>query len=157
MRRNTFLKILVHSFGVIIAGVVAAPSILTAFSPVRGRRPEAWVRLGPADIYGVGDTTKAVLALPRDDDTKPLQLKGVYVWRMAEDAWVIFSRNCTDLGCPVTWDPGSGVFFCPCHGGIFARDGQRMAGPPKRPLDRYASRVRNGMVEVDVSSLSPVH
>jgi menaquinol-cytochrome c reductase iron-sulfur subunit len=157
MRRNTFLKIVVHSFGAIIAGVVAAPSVLTAFSPVRLRRPETWVRLGPVDLYKAGETTKAVLALPRRDHTQPLQPKGVYVWRTPEDSWVVFSRNCTDLGCPVTWDPGSEVFFCPCHGGIFARDGRRMAGPPRRPLDRYASRVRNGMLEVDISSLSAVH
>lgn len=157
MRRNTFLKLVVHSFGAIMAGVVAVPSVLTAFSPVRVRRPGTWVRLGPVEVYGVGDTVKAVLALPRNDRTKALQLKGVYVWRTTENGWVVFSRNCTDLGCPVTWDPGSEVFFCPCHGGIFARDGERMAGPPRRPLDRYASRIRNGMLEVDVSSLSPAH
>lgn len=157
MRRNTFLKLVVHSFGIIVAGVVAVPSLWSALAPARGRQPARWVRVGPVDLFAPGSTVKSVMALPRDEAATPLQLKAIYVWRPTEDEWVVFSRNCTDLGCPVTWDPGSEVFFCPCHGGIFAKNGERLAGPPKRALDRYASRVRNGMLEVDISSLSPQH
>ncbi|WP_164102419.1 QcrA and Rieske domain-containing protein [Candidatus Laterigemmans baculatus] len=82
--------------------------------------------------------------------------QSVYVWRRSAEEVVVFSRSCTDLGCPVTWDPGSHCFLCPCHGGIFAKDGERMAGPPDRPLYRYANRVRDGRLEIDLSSVPPM-
>jgi hypothetical protein len=75
-----------------------------------------------------------------EGEPRPLSRQGVYVWRPTDEEVVVFSRSCTDLGCPVIWDGGSQCFFCPCHGGIFARDGRRMAGPPDRELYRYANR-----------------
>jgi menaquinol-cytochrome c reductase iron-sulfur subunit len=94
--------------------------------------------------------------VPREDWAATLRERGVYVWRRSEQEVVVFARNCTDLSCPVTWDPGSQWFFCPCHGGIFSKDGERMAGPPKRPLYRYTNRIRDGVVEIDLRSLPPI-
>ena len=39
--------------------------------------------------------------------------------------------------------PPSG-FSCPCHGGAYDIEGNRIAGPPVRALDRYAFSVVNG-------------
>jgi hypothetical protein len=39
--------------------------------------------------------------------------------------------------------PPSG-FSCPCHGGAYDIEGNRIAGPPVRALDRYAFSIRNG-------------
>ena len=68
---------------------------------------------------------------------------------------VVFSRVCTDVGCPVTYDRGSACFLGPCHGGIFTQDGTPIHGPPPRPLYRYAARVRDGVLEIDLNSLPP--
>jgi menaquinol-cytochrome c reductase iron-sulfur subunit len=97
-----------------------------------------------------------VAPVPRGDWARSLGEKGVFVWRASEEEVVVFSRNCTDLSCPVTWDPGSNWFYCPCHGGIFAQDGTNVAGPPTRPLYRYANRVQNGVLEIDLLSLPPM-
>jgi len=39
--------------------------------------------------------------------------------------------------------------MCPCHGGVYDFRGLRVAGPPPRPLDRFATRIRrDGVVEL---------
>ncbi len=73
----------------------------------------------------------------------------------------IFSR-CAHLGCPV--QPNGPIdeqakkdvngvelrpvlaasFGCPCHGGLYDSEGNRMAGPPVRSLDRYEFSIKNG-------------
>jgi succinate dehydrogenase / fumarate reductase iron-sulfur subunit len=42
-------------------------------------------------------------------------------------------------------------FRCPCHGGNFDRQGNVLAGPPPRPLDRYAFKVDSGHLLVEVT------
>ena len=37
-------------------------------------------------------------------------------------------------------------FGCPCHGGQYDTEGNRIAGPPVRALDRYSFSIRNGNV-----------
>jgi quinol---cytochrome c reductase iron-sulfur subunit, bacillus type len=81
---------------------------------------------------------------------------------------IIYSR-CAHLGCPVqpggvldeagaknlkTKPAGEQVrlitaegltgFGCPCHGGAYDTEGNRIAGPPVRSLDRFAYSVVNG-------------
>ncbi len=40
------------------------------------------------------------------------------------------------------------LFMCPCHGGVYYKDGTVAAGPPPRPLTRYPVRVNQGQVEI---------
>ena len=54
--------------------------------------------------------------------------------RSSENQFLVFAMNCAHLGCPVTWFPQSGLFMCPCHGGVYYEDGQRASGPPTRGL-----------------------
>ena len=53
------------------------------------------------------------------------------------------------------YDPGSTFYYCPCHGGIFNQAGDPVAGPPARPLYRLATRVRGGVLEIDLTSIPP--
>jgi menaquinol-cytochrome c reductase iron-sulfur subunit len=159
MERRTLLTMLVHGGSVLVGLVIGIPALVAGLSQaLKGRRGELWRPLGSLDQFEVGRTQPAVIEHASQGEPRPVSRQGVYVWRtgIAEDEVVVFSRSCTDLGCPVTFDAGSHCFYCPCHGGIFARDGARMAGPPDRPLDRYASRVREGVLEVDVYSVPPM-
>lgn len=63
---------------------------------------------------------------------------------------VAFSRKCTDLGCLVSWDTSRQEFICPCHGGVYDRNGKNIAGPPPRPLDRFEVVKKGEMVYVKV-------
>ncbi|GKS60417.1 cytochrome b6-F complex iron-sulfur subunit [Nitrospira sp.] len=63
-----------------------------------------------------------------------------------------FSRRCTDLGCLVSWDKRREQFICPCHQGIYDKQGRNIAGPPPRPLDRYEVVNRAGQVYVNLAT-----
>ena len=41
-----------------------------------------------------------------------------------------FDTRCPHLGCQVHWRPEGGQFVCPCHQGVFDRNGVAIAGPP---------------------------
>jgi menaquinol-cytochrome c reductase iron-sulfur subunit len=143
--------------GAVTAGVVGIPAAISALSPLWKTRPEAWWRpIGELHSFPVGGVHEATVFMPRDDWARNVRVKSVYVWRPTEDRLVVYSRNCTDLSCPIVWDPGSQWFLCPCHGGIFDQEGEPKAGPPPRPLYRYANRVRNGVLEIDLRSLPPM-
>lgn len=155
--RRKFLTTLL-GLGSAVGGLaVAAPVLGTIVLPFV-RRPAApeWRNVGPIDRFPPGRMTQGFVEVPRDDWAATLRTKLVYVWRATDGTVTVFSRNCTDLSCPVTWDPGSHCFYCPCHGGIFAQDGTVMAGPPARPLDRYRHRVQDGLLQVDAHSVPPV-
>jgi menaquinol-cytochrome c reductase iron-sulfur subunit len=144
--------------GTIASCAVGIPAILAAFSAsMKGRRGGAWRSAGQIDDFEHGKIVATAIATERGDWSANLAQQTVYVWRQAEKEFVVYSRSCTDLSCPVTFDPGSECFFCPCHGGIFAKNGKPLAGPPKLPLYRYANRIRNGNLEIDLYSLPPAY
>jgi menaquinol-cytochrome c reductase iron-sulfur subunit len=156
MERRSFLALATMAGGTAAAGVVAGPALLTLLTPAFASREPVWVRVAELDQFTVGTVHHAIVEVPRDDRARSLRHVGVYVLRTADADATVFSRTCTDLGCPIAWDPGSGWFFCPCHGGIFARDGSPQAGPPKRPLYRYATRLENGVLLIDLNSVPPM-
>ena len=88
-------------------------------------------------------------------------LTSVYVRNLGTDdegklQFLVFRHvNCAHLGCPVSWFPQSGLFMCPCHGGVYYSDGARASGPPPRGLFRCAWRVHEGRLEVQAAALPP--
>jgi Rieske Fe-S protein len=94
----------------------------------------------------------------------------------------IISNHCVHLGCPVqangpadqyigkkivhetihgnpvTMDPVIPAGYgCPCHGGQYDPEGNRIAGPPVRALDRYEFEIDNGrLVLLSLYSVSHV-
>jgi len=64
-----------------------------------------------------------------------------------------FSRRCTDLGCLVSWNRERQQFLCPCHKGVYDRNGTNIAGPPPRPLDRFEVIKRGEQLYVNVQSV----
>lgn len=158
MDRRVMMKWAIRGIGLATTVMVGIPSFVAALSPIWKYRPrrQAWQSLGPAEEFPVGEMRKVIVHLPREDRGRALREKAVYAWRPTQGEAVVYSRSCTDLGCPLTWDPGSECFFCPCHGGIFSKNGDRMAGPPKRSMYRYATRIVNGEIEIDINSLPPM-
>jgi Rieske Fe-S protein len=86
-------------------------------------------------------------------------------------SFTIISNHCVHLGCPVQANGPTGSILgkptlhehtkngpvqlvpvvpagygCPCHGGQYDPEGNRIAGPPVRALDRYAFEVDNGLL-----------
>lgn len=112
---------------------------------VRRRTWRKWTRLGPVDDFPERRTRMARFRNPFtvawDGETAEIPC---WVRRIEGDRFQVFSIHCTHLGCPVRWFSESGLFMCPCHGGIFYEDGRRAAGPPPRDLYQYEWRVRDG-------------
>jgi menaquinol-cytochrome c reductase iron-sulfur subunit len=155
MKRRTAAGLLVAGGSALVAGVVGIPALIAGLSPAWQVRPEMWRPIGPLRNFPQGKVSPA--SVPRDHEAWPRRYGEllVFVWRPMQADLVVYSRNCTDLGCPLEYEPGSGCFLCPCHGGIFAQDGQRLAGPPKTPMNRYAHRVQEDVLEIDLASIPP--
>jgi cytochrome b6-f complex iron-sulfur subunit len=68
--------------------------------------------------------------------------------------------KCAHLGCTVPWKPeetfggDTGVFHCPCHGSIYLRNGQNVAGPAPRPLDLMEVEVSGGKITVNTGKIT---
>lgn len=66
----------------------------------------------------------------------------------APEGILALSPICKHLGCTVNWDSNpqfKGKFFCPCHFGLYEKDGTNVPGtPPAKPLDKYKIKVENG-------------
>ncbi len=150
--RRHFLNSLTILAGSIAAAIVAIPSI--AFLLGLRKAPMVWRSVGKVDRFQVGTTVEVSFT-----DPSPLPWSGVtaltaaWLRRVDEQNFIAFAVDCTHLGCPIRWLPDADLFMCPCHGGVFYKDGQVASGPPPRPLIRYPVRVQNGYVEILTSPL----
>ena len=52
-------------------------------------------------------------------------------------------KVCTHLGCIYPWSDASNIFACPCHGSQFHINGDWIAGPAPRSLDRFVMQVQD--------------
>ena len=92
--------------------------------------------VGAVEKFNVGETVEVKFA-----DASPLPWAGVTAqtaaWLRRQDAnnFIAYSVNCTHLGCPVSWLQSADLFMCPCHGGVYYKDGSVAAGPPPHPSD----------------------
>lgn len=139
--------------GALAAVLVAVPMVSYLLGPLR-RRADPWIHLGPLGRFPVGQTRLATfdnpLGQPWDGVTSQT---GVYVRNQGpgddgKDRVLVFAVNCAHLGCPVDWFPQSGLFLCPCHGGVYYENGARASGPPPRGLYHCEWRVRAGRLEI---------
>jgi Rieske Fe-S protein len=138
--------------GGIAAALVGVPFLGFILSP--RRKTDEWVDLGSVDKFPLGETQVArfdnPIHVPWDGAASHT---GVFVRYEGkddaqQDRFLVLAINCAHLGCPVTWFPQSGLFLCPCHGGVYYANGDRASGPPPRALFRYVWRVRKGKLEV---------
>lgn len=155
-RRALLMKLGILLNG-LVAMVLAAPIIRFLFSSVtRGRANGylSWVSLGSVDQFPEGETRLATFTNPyvTPTDGKTVDT-ACWVRRIEGVQFQVFAINCAHLGCPVRWFPQSGLFLCPCHGGVYYRDGSRAAGPPERGMFEYPNRVQNGIISIQAGQL----
>ncbi len=147
--RRSWLTRIGAALGGLAAAAVATPVLGAVLGPLFGKHAEESIDLGPIDDFEVGQTRAVSFTHPgsTSDDGGSAHLSA-YVRRKASSEFVVLSPNCTHLGCPVTWFRQSGLFMCPCHGGVYYEDGSRAAGPPPRGLYQYPTKIENRRLKV---------
>ncbi len=155
-RRELFTKIGLLLNGLAVA-VLAMPIIGYLVSPILGAdrgQYRRWITLGDLSEFPEGQTRLAKFKNPitafSDGDTDHIPC---WVRRVQGDQFQVFAVNCAHLGCPVRWFPQSGLFMCPCHGGVYYQDGSRASGPPPRGLFEYPYKVDNGKLLIEAGQL----
>ena len=147
--RRRLLMALSIGAGGLAAAIASVPLLGFFFSPMLRKFSPVWRDLGPLEQYQIGATTQINLVtsggLPWDG---PAQRVAAWMRRNDEENFTVYSSTCTHLGCPVRWVPGAELFMCPCHGGVYFKDGDVAAGPPPQPLQQFPVRVENGRVLV---------
>ncbi|MGC2661808.1 MAG: ubiquinol-cytochrome c reductase iron-sulfur subunit [Bryobacteraceae bacterium] len=135
--------------GSLVSAAVTLPLIGFFLGPIYRKFPPVWRNVGPLDNFAIGATVQVDLltsgGLPWDG---PAQRIGAWLRRNNEDNFTVYSSKCTHLGCPVRWIASAELFMCPCHGGVYFKDGDVAAGPPPEPLQQFPVRVQDGQVQV---------
>lgn len=75
-----------------------------------------------------------------------------YVSRVPEGVIALYWK-CVHLGCTVPWNDAEGDFHCPCHGSVYTRYGQNIAGPAPRPLDYMTIEIKGDEIWVDTGDI----
>ena len=147
--RRDFMKATIAGLGGMIAAAIGLPAIPYVMGPALQQDGDSWIQ--------VGSVAKVELNVPTLFK-KTIQTQtgwinteeeiSVYVLTSNGQDYVVMSNVCTHLGCRVRWIPERDNFFCPCHNAVFSRDGSVVDGPPPRPLDRFESKVEDGVVYI---------
>jgi quinol---cytochrome c reductase iron-sulfur subunit, bacillus type len=149
--RGQFLSLSTVGMGAMIGAVIGVPTTAYILAPVTDKADFQPVFLGKTDQFtseqGFNPTAATYVEDPENPATSP-GLAWVHStgksntdWVAADAMFVVFSNRCMHLGCPV--QATSQGFQCPCHGGAYNTVGQRIAGPPIRPLDRFQWEIKN--------------
>ena len=165
--RNTFLSAATLGLGAAIGGLITVPVLGFAVLPSFVGQEEQDVELGPIDDFPEG---KFVIATYLEDETVgEVTRRTMFIRNNGRTAdglpsfTTLYSR-CAHLGCPVQPnglldEAGKKTvgdhkveltpvlvtgFGCPCHGGQYDTEGNRIAGPPVRALDRAEFSIKDG-------------
>lgn len=154
VKRRSFLAKLSFGLGGLAAAAASVPIIAAFINPWIREKARAWRAVGTVDEFKPGGFT-----LVKYKDAEPDPWAGstsnsaAWLRRDSDTEFTAFAVNCTHLGCPVRWIESSELFMCPCHGGVYYKDGSVAAGPPPKPMVKYPVRVRNGNVEIETSPI----
>ncbi|HEV2060094.1 MAG TPA: Rieske 2Fe-2S domain-containing protein [Solirubrobacteraceae bacterium] len=154
--RRRFMTGTVHAAGGIAAAAFTLPAVGLAVGPVFEKKKQHWETVGPIEdfandtyvprtltlVRGIGDVGKSTVYIRKYNPQLDDEARDEY------NEFLAISTRCMHLGCPVRFVEASERFICPCHGGVYDFQGKVAGGPPVRPLDRFYTRVRDGMLQV---------
>ncbi len=152
-KRRTLLKLIAGGFAAMASAAAGVPILAFFFHPWLHWQEDQWVDVGPIDHFAEGQTQPIAADNPVLEPWAGVSGRVAMYVRRKEGKFTVFAVNCAHLECPVAWFPESGLFLCPCHGGVYTEDGTNVAGPPPRPLFQYKHRVENGKLLVRLGHL----
>jgi Rieske Fe-S protein len=164
--RSTFLSVATLGLGGLIGGLITLPVLGFAVLPSFTNQPDVEVELGPIDAFPEGEFVIATFM--EDPKIGEVTRRTMYIRNNGINdgmpSFTMLYNRCAHLGCPV--QPNGLIFDdekktvgphkvdvtpvlvtgfgCPCHGGQYDTEGNRVAGPPVRALDRTEFSIVNG-------------
>lgn len=153
-KRRGFLIKLSLGLGFLSAAVAGIPVVSAIFAPLLAKTSKLWRKVGHLDKFAVG-TTNLVTFENFDPESWSGSTTYTAAWlrRDEENKFTAFSAHCTHLGCPVRWEADAQLFMCPCHGGVYYKDGSVAAGPPPKALVQYPVRINKKDIEIQTSPI----
>jgi menaquinol-cytochrome c reductase iron-sulfur subunit len=148
--RRGFLSRTIWAIGGLITAGFGIPAIAYIIGPALQRdAAQNLIRLGAASKVELGIPTLFKVTVQRKTGWIVNEEElSIYVRTDDGRNFTAMSNVCTHLGCRVRWVADRKEFFCPCHNGVFDKDGNVISGPPPRPLNRYEVKVENGQLSI---------
>ncbi len=151
--RRRFMTVGSQGAGIIAAASFVLPALGFAIGPIFKTTPHRWETVGTVDMFPENNYIPVVLTLNPTIGEAGKTTAYVRKRNPAIDTdpyddgtpFIALSNRCAHLGCPVRWVDAAERFICPCHGGVYDLLGRRVGGPPVRPLDRFYTRVVDGI------------
>jgi len=143
------MRAAVVGIGGLISAAIGLPAVAYVIGPALKRTSDLWIRLGAISKVELGSPTLFKTTVETETgwiDTE--EEISAYVLTQNGQDFEVMSNICTHLGCRVRWIADDDRFYCPCHNGVFAKDGSVVSGPPPRPLDRFDSKVEDGILYI---------
>jgi menaquinol-cytochrome c reductase iron-sulfur subunit len=151
LSRRGFLGLATFSIGGLISLILGIPAIAYIVSPATKREEEdLFIPLGASDKVIPGEPTlfRTKITQKAGWITEDRELS-YFVLTEDRREYSALSNICTHLSCRVRWVADEEKFYCPCHNGVFDKDGNVVSGPPPRPLDSYQVKEENGQLFVE--------
>jgi quinol---cytochrome c reductase iron-sulfur subunit, bacillus type len=156
--RRRFMTGTTHVAGIVAASAFLLPAIGFALGPQFELHNVHWQDVGLPDEFsqdtyvpkviqivdGIGEAGKSTAYVRRYNPAidSENRLPAPY------NHFIAVSTRCMHLGCPVHYVTAAQRFICPCHGGVYDFRGSVVGGPPVRPLDRFYTRIKKGLVQI---------
>ena len=152
LSRRKFLEKVTVGIGGVLTALFGIPAAIFVVKPVLKKEEGSdWMRLGSISKVTPGTPTLFSLKVERETGwiTDQDEIM-VYVYTEDGRDYAVMSNICTHLACRVRWIEERQEFFCPCHNGVYDKQGNVLAGPPPRPLDRYEFHIENDDIFIKV-------
>jgi Rieske Fe-S protein len=149
--RRDFLGIATFSIGGLISLILGIPAISYIVSPAGKQEEEQLlIPLGAADKVVPGEPTlfRTKISQKAGWITEDRELS-YYVLTEDGREFEAISNICTHLSCRVRWVSDEEKFYCPCHNGVFDKNGDVVSGPPPRPLNKFSVKDEDGQLFVE--------
>jgi menaquinol-cytochrome c reductase iron-sulfur subunit len=150
LNRRQFLSAATWAIGVLLGAGFGIPAVAYIIGPaLQGEDTQEWIRLGSTAKIELGTPTLFKTKIERQTGWI-INEEEVSVYVLTENGrdFTVMSNICTHLGCRVRWIDDAEQFFCPCHNGVFDKNGGIVSGPVPRPLDLYEAKVENGQLYI---------
>ena len=110
-------------------------------------RAEGWIALGNLSELPPKQMHRVTYSYRAKDLWRDIEQFGVlYVYSEDGATFTVLDATCPHLGCNVHWKEEQDRFACPCHKGVFTRQGELVSGPPPKPLRQLQTEIQDGIL-----------